>query len=210
MLFGIAACLSLLQLSIQVEAAVICPSDSVISPCACSQYTTSTSTLDCAGKNVNDSQASDILDAYLTIPGVSPVGDIELYYNPLLTHIPVQVKSFTQLVMVNLSPNSLTTIESDAFNLSDAANPLRYLDLSSNQLATIAPGAFRGFRLIESILFTLSSNDLLMQELNRSTGIPKYFCTQINWRVSNRPSSSRFSRQWLRSVDLPTPMSKYF
>ena len=138
----------LLQLSLLVDAVVVCPPVEAISPCTCSEYyyTTTTTTLNCAGQNLIDSQVSAILDAYLKTPNVSPVGYLNLSFN-LLTRVPVQVKSFTQLQYAFLYDNSISSIESGAFNAPDAY-PLSNLWLDGNQLTTIAPGAFKGSNLI--------------------------------------------------------------
>ena len=143
----VVCCFFLPKSSVLVDAAV-CPSANVILPCTCSQYTTNTTTLNCNSLNLIDSQASEILDAYLSSPGVSPVGQLYLSNNRLLTRVPVQVKSFNQLRLAYLYSNAITSIESSAFNASDAANPLQYLELYGNQLTTIEPGAFKGFHLI--------------------------------------------------------------
>ena len=142
---ALVVCLSFLHLSVQVEAATVCPPANAISPCDCGRGRDETTTsVVCTSQHLTDSQTSAILDAYLATPNVSPVGGIDLYNN-LLTRVPVQVKSFTQLQFVNFDDNSITSIESGAFNLADAANPLSFLDLGFNQLTTIAPGAFKGF-----------------------------------------------------------------
>ena len=148
----------LVQLSVPVDADVICPPAEAISPCTCREYTTTTTNLFCREMKLTDSQVSDILDAYLTTPNVSQVGQLLLNYNELLTRVPVQMKSFTQLSETFLSYNSFTSIELGAFNFTDDANPLHYLDLGFNQLTTIAPGAFKGsnfsfrFRLFAIVL----------------------------------------------------------
>ena len=116
------------------------------------QNTTTTTTLNCQSLNLTDSQASDILDAYLSTPDVSPVGVLYLNGNRLLTHIPIQINSFTPLSEAFLSYNSFTSIESGLFNLKDAANPLASLYLNSNQLTTIAPGAFKGIHFLLSLI----------------------------------------------------------
>ena len=157
-LFAFVVCFSLLHLSVLVDADVICPPFEAISPCDCYDYTTTefvrtnTTYLYCYYKYLTDSQMSDILDAYLATPNVSPVGRLQLSFN-LLTRVPVQVKSFTQLVIADLSGNSfesggITSIESGAFNIADGAYPLETLFLDHNQLTTIAPGAFKGSNFV--------------------------------------------------------------
>ena len=142
-LFAFVICCFSLHLSLLADADVICPPANVISPCTCSEYTKNTTQLDCGSHGLIDSQASDSLDAYLSSPGVSPVGYLQLS-DSNLTRVPVQVKSFTQLEFAFLISNFITSIESGAFNASDAANPLKDLSLDGNQLTKIAPGAFKG------------------------------------------------------------------
>ena len=94
-----------LQLSVRVEAVVVCPPADVISPCTCRRYSTRTNStfLNCgSSRNLADSQVNDILDAYLATPNVSPVGRLQLSNNALLTRVPVQVKYFTQLEYADL------------------------------------------------------------------------------------------------------------
>ena len=145
-----------LQLSVRVEAVVVCPPADVISPCTCRRYSTRTNStyLNCgSSRNLADSQVNDILDAYLATPNVSPVGRLQLSNNALLTRIPVQVKYFTQLEYADIYFNSIASIESGAFNNADDSNPLWDLRLEFNQLVTIAPGAFKGFQLFHFHLF---------------------------------------------------------
>ena len=141
--------LSLLKSSLLVEAFVICPPPETISPFDCTEFGTSnTTSLDCYYKELTDSQVSDILDAYLATPNVSPVGQLRMGSNTLLTRIPVQMKSFTQLVVAAITVNPITSIESGAFNFADDTNPLKTLSFSSDQVTTIEPGAFKGFHFI--------------------------------------------------------------
>ena len=156
-------CLFLLKSSSLVEAFVICPPRDAISPCTCSEYSakTNTTTLYCNAMNLIDSQASAILDAYLTTPNVSPVGVLYLSGNSQLARIPVQVKYFTTPAIAYLYSNSFTSIESGAFNFADDANPLLGLSLQQNELMTIAPGAFKGFHFSFLFLFSFMSFALL-------------------------------------------------
>ena len=102
------------SLLLVVKAAVICPPAADYAPCDCEERN-GTITLTCDMRNLNDSQVSDILDAFLTTPGVSPVGDLNLYQNRL-TRVPTQIKFFDQLKRVTLQENSITSVESGAFN----------------------------------------------------------------------------------------------
>ena len=138
-------CLFFLKSLVLVDSLYICPPANAISPCDCGRgYDETTTSVVCTSQHLTDSQTSAILDAYLATPNVSQVDYIDLSSN-LLTHVPVQVKSLTQLRFASFYDNSITSIESGAFNLADTANPLSFLDLGFNQLTTIAPGAFKGF-----------------------------------------------------------------
>ena len=145
----VVCCFFLPKSSLLVDADFVCPPANVIYPCTCDGWAATTTKLYCASaSNLTDSQVSDILDAYLSSPGVSPVGYLYLSNNRLLTRVPVQVKSFTQLEEAYLYDNSITSIESGAFSAPDDANPLYLLELYGNQLTTIEPGAFKGVHLI--------------------------------------------------------------
>ena len=148
MIFSLVLLMQLLLLSsssLVVNAAAVCPPATDNVPCSCYEWPQS-STIDiyCYNQNLSDSQVSDILDAFLTTPGVSSsVGSLDLRLNRL-TRVPPQMKLFPQLKTVMLEGNFITSIESGAFNFADATNPIRYLTLGNNQLTTIAPGAFKG------------------------------------------------------------------
>ena len=142
----------------------------------------------------------------------SPVGVLQSSNN-LLTRVPDKIKSFTQLEYAFLYNNLFTTIESDAFNApADAPYPLAgLLSLAANQLTTIEPGAFKGSNFISYFINSEipSFFDWFLQELKQSETERQYFCTRINWRVSSRPSSSRFWWKLLHfPVDTPTHTSK--
>ena len=125
---------------------IVCPPETAYTPCYCNEYSPGVLTLDCLGRNLGDSRISEILDAFLlndNISSSSALGEIELDLNQL-TRVPDQIKYFPQLTLVSLDFNLITSLDSVAFNFTDAANPIRYLGLASNQLATIAPGAFQG------------------------------------------------------------------
>ena len=131
-----------------------CPPADAIEPCGCSEYDMGTIKLDCSNRKLNDSRVSYVLEVFLTTPGTSPVGFLDLWVNQL-TRIPSQIKSFTQLRWLNFQYNpSITSIESGAFNFPDASNSIQMLFLKYNQISTIAPGAFKGsFAFILCIQF---------------------------------------------------------
>jgi len=97
--------------------------------------------LECSRCNLTDSEVSDILDAFLSTPGVSPLLILNLSGNQL-TRVPSQMQLFTELVVIEFQNNAIPSIESGTFNSNDD-NWSLYLD--SNQLTTIAPSAFRGW-----------------------------------------------------------------
>ena len=111
------------------------PPADAIEPCGCSEYDMGTIKLDCSIRKLNDSRVSYVLDAFLTTPGISPVGFLDLWVNQI-TRIPNQIKSFRHLTSFNLQYNpSITSIESGAFNFPDASNFIQmlfYLELQSN------------------------------------------------------------------------------
>jgi hypothetical protein len=131
------------------EAAIVCPPLNTISPCKCEEYSGKPGTiqLDCYNQNVNDSMANQILDFFLTTPGVSPIGYLTLGLNRL-TFVPSQIRFFSQLVEIHLFGNLITSIESGAFDFTNVANFIPVLELYTNKLTTIAPGAFKGCFII--------------------------------------------------------------
>ena len=170
-------CLSMLMVLILKLSSSLVNADTVYQPeaaylpCTCNQYSTPLSEVDqygiialsCYGENLNDSRVSDILDAFITTPDVSPLTYLNLPSNNL-TRVPTQIKSFDQILVVNLRSNAITSIQSSAFYLTDSynSNPYTYpyFDLTSNQLTTIAPGAFTGFKRSNSyfaFLFIIES-----------------------------------------------------
>jgi len=98
--------------------------------------------LDCNSKSLDDSLTGDVLNAFLTTPGVSPVAWIDLHYNQL-TRIPAQIRSFPKLVYIDISFNTIGVFQSDDFNFV-SSNKLTTLWGNGNQLKSIAPGAFGG------------------------------------------------------------------
>ena len=91
---------------------------------------------------------SDVFDTFLTTPGISPLGQTNVAFNNL-TRIPSQIKLFDQLEYVLFYDNEIASIDSGTFNFPKAANPARFIELSRNQLTTIAPGAFKGKIIVE-------------------------------------------------------------
>jgi Leucine-rich repeat (LRR) protein len=98
--------------------------------------------LDCNSKRLNDSQTGDLLNAFLTTPGVSQVAWIDLHFNQL-TRIPAQIRSFPKLVYIDVSFNTIDVFQSGDFNFV-SSNKLTTLWGNGNRLKSIAPGAFEG------------------------------------------------------------------
>ena len=125
-----------------------CPARKLIRPCRCikidpEQGNDSLARLDCYEKDLNDSTASAILEAYLSTRHVTPLKYLDLQKNGL-THVPSQLKSFPRLDTVYMYDNAIRTIRYGDFNFTATLN---HLSLDSNQLTTIEPGAFQGILL---------------------------------------------------------------
>ena len=144
-----------------VPAVVICPPAETYSPCTCYEYSNIPDTiyLYCGEKNLDDLKVSQILDAFLTTPGVSTLGNLCLIGNRL-TRVPSQVHLFPQLDYVWLNDNNISSsIQSGAFTF-NKETPVRNLDLQFNQLITIAPGAFQGVGFNDMSAIALTHNNL--------------------------------------------------
>lgn len=145
-----------------VESAVVCPAAAEsYSPCTCYEYGNQPGTiyLYCGEKNLDDSRVSEILDVFLTTPGVSTLGNLCLSTNQL-TRVPDQVRLFPQLDFVWLNDNKInTSIRSGAFKF-NKDTPVKNLDLQRSQLTSIAPGAFQGVGYSGSSRIALNENNL--------------------------------------------------
>ena len=142
-------------------AAVVCPPDDTYSPCTCYEYTNIPDTiyLYCGNNGLDDLKVSQILDVFLTTPGVSTLGNLCLFGNRL-TRVPDQVHLFPKLDYVWLEENNISSsIQSKAF-VFNKETPLRNLDLQHNQLITIAPGAIQGVGYSDSSTIALTHNNL--------------------------------------------------
>ena len=136
-------CAGLLINIARVEAAVICPPADTYAPCACQidPYGDGTSIrLNCNNQQLDDSQTSDMLDAFLTTPGISPLSWFN-YPSNRLTKVPIQLPFFPLLDFVDLGRSSISSVPYGAFNFSKTLN---ILYLNENGLDSIEPGAFQG------------------------------------------------------------------
>ena len=118
--------------------ALVCPSTT--SPCVCIEYLVDTIYLNCGSASLSDTQASTVLNAYLTA-GISPLGYIYMANNQL-TKVPDQVQQFPRLVGVELPGNKIATLPSSStFNMNAK---FARISLPMNNLTSIAAGAFQG------------------------------------------------------------------
>ena len=134
---------ALITLIVQLsDGAVVCPSNPSYSPCNCTEYGAIVGNiyLDCRNQQLSDSKAEDILTSFLTSPGVSQVASIDLHFSQL-TRIPDQIRSFSKLVYLDISFNSISSLQSNAFNF---VSKVTTLYANTNQIKSIAPGAFGG------------------------------------------------------------------
>jgi len=140
--------------------AATCPDAQILTPCTCGNYNTNLLYLNCASKSLTDGRIELILSFFQS--NDTQLGRLDLYNNPLLTHVPPAIKTFTQLGdTVQLQLNGFTSIESGAFQFQDSANPVKDLYLNSNKLTTISPNAFNGIRAYTmNTIINLSSNQL--------------------------------------------------
>ena len=130
-----------------VTSVIVCPAPEDYAPCTCNENTLTnnpgTIYLDCYNKpslNLTDARASEILDAFLTTSGVTPLGAIDMWNN-LLTVVPAQIPLFPQVNYVDVGQNVIPIIKSGAFNF---VKTLTFLYISDCQVNTIEPGAFGG------------------------------------------------------------------
>ena len=139
------------------EAAVVCPPLTSYAPCNCREYTPSQFrpqkpgkiTLNCQYFVLSDSRVSQILDTFLTTPGVSALVELELTGNQL-SKVPDQIVLFPELTDVFLSQNEIASIGPSSFIFNETY-PLSLLTLGQNDgLSTIAPGAFQGLDIKQS------------------------------------------------------------
>ena len=119
---------------------IVCPKPEDYFPCRCVDYGSASVYLFCDRQNMRDDKISQILQAYLATPGVSPLSFLQLQYNQL-SRVPQEIHLFPQLNYVNLEYNNIENVQTAAFNFTAT---LYQLYLSSNPLVTIEPDAFAG------------------------------------------------------------------
>ena len=86
---------------------------------------------------------SDILDAFLTTPGLSPLKAVYLQENNL-TYVPHQLKLIPSLSSVVIDGNEIAVIEKDSlkYHVSECTVIKLF-----GQATTFEPGAFRGTQI---------------------------------------------------------------
>lgn len=115
-----------------------CPTASIL-PCSCQPTTGSNSTLtiDCSNQGLTTDEMEAIVKK---IPPTTPVNVMNLSGNKF-TRIPAGLLQFPQLIVLNLSSNAITVVNSG--DLSVAAS-VTTLDLSSNAIEIISIASFPG------------------------------------------------------------------
>ena len=123
----------------------VCPPAAKLEPCKCHVFgsgETNEGTLwfECDELYLGDEKISQVLDAFISTPGVSPLRELYLYKNNL-TRIPDQIRHFTELDRVTLESNEIKTIEKGSLNFT---RTLGLFKLNDNKMITIESGAFDG------------------------------------------------------------------
>lgn len=135
-----------MKYSSMTSADIVCPPPESYAPCGCGLDVTAsgvedTIAIECFDHFLGDARISEILDAFINTPSVSPVSTVALYRN-LLTRVPEQIFNFTQLDSVFLDHNSIRTIHKNSFYFTRSP---RYVWLNNNQMTSMEPDAFQGF-----------------------------------------------------------------
>ena len=119
-------------------ATCLCPAAADISPCTCgfTASSTTTVTITCSNQNLKDDAVSAILKKIFPW---SPI-DTMNFYNNSLTKIPSGLSQYSQLFLLSFSSNSITSIGSN--DLSGLTAAVKVIDLTANQITTIADNAF--------------------------------------------------------------------
>jgi hypothetical protein len=140
----------------------VCPPAEKLEPCKCHVFdrddTKKGGTLrfNCTELYLGDEKISQVLDAFISTPGVSPLRELYLYKNNL-TRIPDQIRHFTELDRVELGSNEIKTIEKGSLNFT---RTLGLFKLNDNKMITIESGAFDDINYGEGSYITLDDNNL--------------------------------------------------
>ena len=123
------------------EKVVTCPPQADYVPCSCTEESSGAIYVNCNNRNMTDSMASSVLQAFLNTIGISPVFYLDFAYNQL-TKVPDEVRLFDKIQNVNLHWNKIQSIPSNAFLFSKSFR--NHLTLQNNQIRAIRAGAFQG------------------------------------------------------------------
>ena len=117
----------------------ICPDYDVIKPCVCFYVGEGSVQLYCKNQNLTDSEANDILNAFIT-SGSSPLRELQMEGNQL-TRIPDQLSHFldssSALKSLHFGQNEINSVTAGSIHFE------QYLDLSWNQLTNLEAGVFQ-------------------------------------------------------------------
>ena len=168
-----------------------CPVHSTdISPCLCEEFESPIETrLSCDDQILlGDVGASRVLLKMLNPASSSALTTIHLD-SAGLTRVPSELTRFARLENVHLSGNRIQSIDSGTFNFTAT---LKRLDLSSNGLTRIEPGAFKGqFKLKFINCYWLCSKSLCNITGRYGEG---------SWIILSRNNLTRFESDVFQSV----------
>ena len=123
----------------------VCPPAAKLEPCKCNAFDRGDKDegflwFNCDELYLGDEKMSQVLDAFISTSGVSPLRELHLFRNNL-TRIPDQIRHFTELNRVILNSNEIQSIKNGSFHFTPT---LDIFTLRSNKITTIEPGAFDG------------------------------------------------------------------
>ena len=119
----------------------ICPPSTDLEPCRCG-YLFNRLAFSCYDRGLGDEKISQLLDQFISTPGVGALRELYLWNNNL-TRIPDQIRHFTELDDMDLSWNEIRLVKKGSFNL---IQHLERLLLYNNMISSIESGAFNGIR----------------------------------------------------------------
>jgi len=160
-----AACSDSTPFSSLTELNCKCPVAS-IAPCSCQPTAGSDTslTISCANQNLDDTTMASII---ANVPPTTPVDTFDFSQN-LLTVVPPNLPQFNQLSNLNLSTNAIVAVGTGELNLPAAVNSL---DLSSNQISTIAASSLPGNLLHLIVWMTIIFILLIIDKIELKSGI---------------------------------------
>ena len=116
----------------------LCPPAADLGTCTCALSTgsTTTVTINCSGKQVNDSVVASLVDKIAW----APIDTFDLSFNQL-KNVPANLAQFVNITTLSLASNGITSIGLDELNLKATVVSL---DVSNNSISTIAADALPG------------------------------------------------------------------